>query len=156
MYFSTSTAMRSLSGKLLGLTIVWLLLAITSIGYTLILSWKLEGGAAAINDAGSLRMRSYRIALMVREGADTTDVTQEEQQFSETMARLRRGDPARPLFLPDNIEVRQQAALTVNEWQNSILPMLERLHHASSPANTTILLKKSTHLSNKLTTWYAW
>jgi two-component system nitrate/nitrite sensor histidine kinase NarX len=60
---------RSLSTKLLMLTIAWLLLAMTSIGYTLVLSWKLEGGAAAINDAGSLRMRSYHIALQVSEGA---------------------------------------------------------------------------------------
>ena len=52
MHFSTPEAMRSLSGKLLGLTIVWLLLAMTSIGYTLVLSWKLEGGAAAINGVG--------------------------------------------------------------------------------------------------------
>ena len=126
MHFSTPEAMRSLSGKLLGLTIVWLLLAMTSIGYTLVLSWKLEGGAAAINDAGSLRMRSYRVALMVSEGADAAAITREERQFADTMARLQRGDPARPLFLPDNAAVRQQAALILQQWQGQIMPMLEQ------------------------------
>ena len=126
MHFSTPEAMRSLSGKLLGLTIVWLLLAMTSIGYTLVLSWKLEGGAAAINDAGSLRMRSYRVALMVSEGADAAAISREERQFADTMARLQRGDPARPLFLPDNAAVRQQAALILQQWQRQIMPMLEQ------------------------------
>jgi len=119
-------SVRSLSSKLLILTIVWLVLAMTSIGYTLVLSWKLEGGAAAINDAGSLRMRSYRVALLVSEGADPAQVRQEALQFSDTMARLRKGDPARPLFLPDNAEVRSQAAEIADYWQHKMLPKLEQ------------------------------
>ncbi|WP_230371355.1 type IV pili methyl-accepting chemotaxis transducer N-terminal domain-containing protein [Paludibacterium denitrificans] len=138
MHFSPPDAMRSLSGKLLGLTIVWLLLAMTSIGYTLILSWKLEGGAAAINDAGSLRMRGYRVALMVNEGVDPATIAREEQMFVDIMARLQRGDPSRPLFLPDNTEVRQQAALILQRWQSEVLPMLARaqqakLNHSAAP-----------------------
>lgn len=119
-------SVRSLSSKLLILTIVWLVLAMTSIGYTLVLSWKLEGGAAAINDAGSLRMRSYRVALLVSEGADPALIQQEAVQFSDTMARLRKGDPARPLFLPDNAEVRSQAAEIANYWQHEMLPKMEQ------------------------------
>ncbi|MDC7715042.1 type IV pili methyl-accepting chemotaxis transducer N-terminal domain-containing protein [Vogesella sp. LYT5W] len=119
-------SVRSLSSKLLILTIVWLVLAMTSIGYTLVLSWKLEGGAAAINDAGSLRMRSYRVALLVSEGADPAQIQQEAVQFSDTMARLRKGDPARPLFLPDNAEVRSQAAEIANYWQHEMLPKMEQ------------------------------
>jgi two-component system nitrate/nitrite sensor histidine kinase NarX len=37
---------------------VFLVVALGSIGMTLLVSWKLEGSAAAINDAGSLRMRA--------------------------------------------------------------------------------------------------
>jgi two-component system nitrate/nitrite sensor histidine kinase NarX len=115
---------RSLSTKLLMLTIAWLLLAMTSIGYTLVLSWKLEGGAAAINDAGSLRMRSYHIALQVSEGAPLA-IHDEEQQFATILARLKKGDPARPLFLPDNAAVHQQVALIEQAWQQDMLPLLE-------------------------------
>ena len=32
-----------------------------------LLSWQLEGGAAAINDAGSLRMRTYQLGLQLRQ-----------------------------------------------------------------------------------------
>jgi two-component system nitrate/nitrite sensor histidine kinase NarX len=140
MHFSAPEAMRSLSGKLLGLTIVWLLLAMTSIGYTLILSWKLEGGAAAINDAGSLRMRSYRVALMVSEGASSASITHEEKQFADTMTRLQRGDPARPLFLPDNAAVRQQAVLILKQWQYQILPMLEQARRGQVTGPTMPIL----------------
>ena len=31
---------------------------------TLVVSWRLEGSAAAINDSGSLRMRTYRLAYL--------------------------------------------------------------------------------------------
>ncbi|SCK23595.1 type IV pili methyl-accepting chemotaxis transducer N-terminal domain-containing protein [Vogesella sp. LIG4] len=117
--------MRSLSSKLLTLTIAWLLLAMTSIGYTLVLSWKLEGGAAAINDAGSLRMRSYRVAMLVSEGAPLATVQAENQHFSDTLASLRKGDPARPLFLPDNDEVRLQANEIEQHWRKELLPRLE-------------------------------
>lgn len=119
-------SVRSLSSKLLILTIIWLVLAMTSIGYTLVLSWKLEGGAAAINDAGSLRMRSYRVALLVSEGANPAQIGQEAARFSDTMARLRKGDPGRPLFLPDNAEVRAQAAEIARYWQHDMLPNMTR------------------------------
>ena len=122
---------RSLSTKLLMLTIAWLLLAMTSIGYTLVLSWKLEGGAAAINDAGSLRMRSYHIALQVSEGAAPGTIHDEEEQFSTILARLKKGDPARPLFLPDNLSVHQQVAGIEQAWQQEMLPLLE---HAAGQA----------------------
>ncbi|MDC7709929.1 type IV pili methyl-accepting chemotaxis transducer N-terminal domain-containing protein [Vogesella indigofera] len=127
MPLPTPPSVRSLSSKLLILTIVWLVLAMTSIGYTLVLSWKLEGGAAAINDAGSLRMRSYRVALLVSEGADAAQVQQEAAQFNDTMARLRKGDPARPLFLPDNAEVRSQAAEIARYWQHEMLPKMAQV-----------------------------
>ena len=56
---------RSLATKLMLLSLLWLMLAMVSIGFTLNLSWKLEGGAAAINDAGSLRKRTYHLAYLI-------------------------------------------------------------------------------------------
>ncbi|WP_174874312.1 type IV pili methyl-accepting chemotaxis transducer N-terminal domain-containing protein [Vogesella oryzae] len=134
---SQTPKLRSLSSKLLMLTIAWLLLAMTSIGYTLVLSWKLEGGAAAINDAGSLRMRSYHAALLVSENASREAIQQEEQAFSDTLARLKKGDPARPLFLPDNAAVRQQAEEIEQHWRGDILPQLRRAELQSARPERT-------------------
>jgi len=53
----SARGIRKLSSKLLLVQVVFLAVALGSIGLTLFVSWKLEGSAAAINDAGSLRMR---------------------------------------------------------------------------------------------------
>jgi len=128
------TQWHSMSSKLLILALGWLIMAMTSISLTLILSWKLEGGAAAINDAGSLRMRTYRAALLLNEGAPAARIVSEEQGFNDTLAHLRKGDPKRPLFLPDNAEVRAQAAHIASSWQTDIVPLLNRgLNHQPLP-----------------------
>ncbi len=58
---------RRLSFKVSVILIGFSVLAIAAIGLTLLVSWKLQGGAAAINDMGSERMRSYRIAGILSE-----------------------------------------------------------------------------------------
>ena len=50
--------MRILSAKIIAIQVLFPVVALRSIGMTLPVSWQLEGGAAAINDAGSLRMRA--------------------------------------------------------------------------------------------------
>ena len=52
----------TLAGKLGAIGGALLLVAIASIGLTLWLSWQLEGGAAAINEAGRMRMQTWRLA----------------------------------------------------------------------------------------------
>ena len=105
---------RKLSAKLVGIQILFLAIALVSIGLTLLVSWRLEGGAAAINDAGSLRVRTYRLAYLAQDmrrpgGSAQSDrelIRREVGDF-ETIARtLRSGDPARPLFVPDTEAIR--------------------------------------------------
>ena len=61
--------MRTLSAKFIAVHVGFLAVALLSIGVTLLVSWELEGGAAAINDAGSLRMRAYRLAYVLADYA---------------------------------------------------------------------------------------
>ena len=58
---------QRLSAKLVGIQVFALVVALAWIGATLLVSWRLEGSAAAINDAGSLRMRTYRLAYLAEE-----------------------------------------------------------------------------------------
>ncbi len=46
----------SLSAKLIRIGAALLVLALASIGLTLWVTWQLEGGAAAVNEAGRMRM----------------------------------------------------------------------------------------------------
>ncbi len=115
---------RKLSAKLVGIQILFLAIALVSIGLTLLVSWRLEGSAAAINDAGSLRMRTYRLVYLAEEaqrGGPAGDVARdlirrEIDDFEKVFATLRTGDPRRPLFVPDTDAVRGRFDALDREW----------------------------------------
>ncbi len=90
---------RTLTGKLGTVGGALLLLALTSIGLTLWVSWQLEGGAAAVNEAGRLRMQTWRMAHTLAEG-EPARLHALARRFDDSVALLRDGDPARPLFAP--------------------------------------------------------
>ena len=79
-----------------------LCIALASIGLTLWIGWQLEGGAAAVNEAGRLRMQTWRLAHQGATGpaADTAPQRALVQAYDTSLKLLVDGDPARPLFLP--------------------------------------------------------
>ena len=109
---------KSLSTRLKLLTVLWVTAAMGSIILTLLLSWRLEGSAAAINDAGRLRMQTYRLGLMLRNGNAATDVHKRVAEFDATLQDLKQGNPARPLFLPDTPLVHQHLNTLQSQWQD--------------------------------------
>ena len=122
-----------LSRKIFSTLLVFFLVATSAIAMTLVISWQLEGVAAAINDAGSQRMRTYRIGhLMARglkeKGAEALQVkalTEEIGRFEVVLGALQLGDPARPLSPPRNGEVQNQLTLVQKAWRGSVKPMLD-------------------------------
>jgi two-component system nitrate/nitrite sensor histidine kinase NarX len=119
---------RTLSGKLGAIGGALLLLALTSIGLTLWVSWQLEGGAAAVNEAGRLRMQTWRMAHTLAEG-DPDRLLALARRFDDSIALLRDGDPARPLFAPRDTgsqaafdEVQQGWARLRAEWTAAAPP----------------------------------
>ncbi|MDO9194214.1 MAG: type IV pili methyl-accepting chemotaxis transducer N-terminal domain-containing protein, partial [Undibacterium sp.] len=106
---------KRLTFRILVTTLVGLALTLAAIGYTLLLSWQLEGGAAAINEAGSLRVRSYRLAVVLEHVSQTT-AGEELAQFNSTLSDLQEGDAKRPLFLPTTTPIRNQMRLVQNDW----------------------------------------
>lgn len=117
-----------LSQKIVGTLIFFFLVASVAIGMTLYISWALEGVAAAINDAGSLRMRSYRIgnlmAYDLRTGNSLTEVSKEVVNFDRILADLKQGDPARPLSPPRSSEVLAELMVVERGWQDDVRPVL--------------------------------
>ena len=124
-------AARKRRTKITALVIVFLVLALVAVGLTLLESWKLEGSAAAINDVGSERMRAYHIAFLVSEIASgrgdaamlRAQVLTEVARFEDTLAGLRRGDPARPLFLSRAESVRRQLGDVERRWHDIVKPL---------------------------------
>ncbi len=130
--------MLTLRTKITGLLVLYFVVALTAIGSTLFVSWRLEGGAAAINDAGRERMRSYRIAFLLSQQARTPspelrqDIEREITLFERTLIELDHGNPQRPLSLPKDPAVHQQMKKLQQEWQGEIKPQLSRI--LSSPS----------------------
>lgn len=98
-------AKQSLSTKLGVMCLVFLLAALASTSLTLWGAWQLEGSAAAVNEAGRLRMAVLRIVI-ARQAQLPDQVALLEQQLDAGIELLHAGDPARPLFIPQGDEPR--------------------------------------------------
>lgn len=99
---------HKLSTRIVGLVLSFLAVALLVIGSTLLPSWQLEGSAAAINVAGSLRMDSWlaKLAGQLDAAAAQGDLPAaaarldaQLTRIDATLALLQRGDPQRPLLL---------------------------------------------------------
>jgi two-component system, NarL family, nitrate/nitrite sensor histidine kinase NarX len=106
----------TLTAKLYISGLTFLVLALTSIGLTLWVTWNLEGGAAAVNEAGRMRMQTYRLALEASTNGPTRDTLALVRSFDASAALLRTGDPSRPLFVPWSDLSRHRFALVTQAW----------------------------------------
>ena len=106
----------SLGTKLVLVGAPFLLLALLSTAATLWVSWQLDGGAAAVNEAGRMRMQAYRMALAIGSG-ETAPLAQQVPEFERSLATLRHGDAARPLFVPWDKTVRASFDVVVQDWR---------------------------------------
>lgn len=114
----------SLGTKLALIGAPFLLLALLSTAATLWVSWQLDGGAAAVNEAGRMRMQSYRMALSI--GIAQTDLLPEQvRQFDQSLALLRNGDPVRPLFVPWDAAVQARFQAVESSWAQYRLRWIE-------------------------------
>lgn len=138
----------SIRKKIIGLLLSYFVMALVAIGSTLLVSWRLEGGAAAINDAGRERMRSYRIAYLLEQqltnasDESRAEIRHELTLFEDTLAELERGNPKRPLFLPKDPNVAIQMRMLRESWLSEIRPQIMRIiDHANVSGKKAELVK---------------
>lgn len=105
---------------------IWVSVAFASITLTLLFSWKLEGSAATINTAGSLRMQAFRLAAMINDKQSNPAIYERIQNFDQTIELIRKGDPKRPLILPSADTVQHHMNMVEAEWNTVIRPSLLR------------------------------
>ncbi len=106
---------RTLYAKLLTLGGIVLALAVMSVGGTMWIGLQLEGGAAAVNEAGRLRMQVWRLAAEIPAG-DAARSRALAEGFDASLALLRDGDAARPLAVPWTDDSTRQFALLGERW----------------------------------------
>ncbi|WP_418320404.1 type IV pili methyl-accepting chemotaxis transducer N-terminal domain-containing protein [Piscinibacter sakaiensis] len=105
----------TLGAKLALIAAPFLMLATVSIAALVWMSSQLEGGAAAVNEAGSMRMQAYRLVLSARAG-NRILLERQAAAFDDSLALLREGDPARPLAVPWSLQVHEQFAVVEEAW----------------------------------------
>ena len=106
---------RSLAARLVVTGAVFLTIALASIAASLWVTWQLEGGAAAVNEAGRLRMLTYRMAFDASQGRAAALLPQ-AVGFDRTLSLLRVGDPSRPLFMPASEQSRLELSHVRERW----------------------------------------
>lgn len=106
----------SLSKKLMRIGASLLVVALASIGLTLWVTWQLEGGAAAVNEAGRMRMQTWRLVSAVQGGMARAELQDLVIRFDQNLAVLRVGDPSRPLFVPWDEQVHERFAVVESLW----------------------------------------
>ena len=94
---------KSLSARLLLLTLIWVSFIVTTIGYTMMLNWKLESSSAATNIIGDIRFHVFRTALYVLPQYDNRDFDNEVRTVNAGLDLLQKGDQWRPLLVPDEL-----------------------------------------------------
>jgi two-component system nitrate/nitrite sensor histidine kinase NarX len=129
----TKRAHWGLGTKLTLVASPFIALALLLIGLTLWVSWQLDGGAAALNEAGRMRMQTFRLSLSVSTGARDA-VARELRQFDDSFALLRQGDPNRPLFMPWDDETRPRLEAVEADWKR----FRERWTTQPTPPLTTL------------------
>lgn len=105
----------NLGSKLLMVGAPFLLLIFMATVATLWVSWQLDGGAAAVNEAGRMRMQSYRMSLSIGT-RETSQLPEQIAEFNRSLSTLRQGDPDRPLFVPWDTDTNQRFAMIESNW----------------------------------------
>ena len=91
---------RSLSTRLLFLTLLWVSFIVSSIGWTMLLNWELEASAAAKFSIAELRMQVYRSAYFTQPIFPEKLLDDELTRVTNQFRVIRLGDAWQPLELP--------------------------------------------------------
>ncbi len=127
----------SLSTKLMRIGAGLLIVALASIGLTLWVTWQLEGGAAAVNEAGRMRMQTWRLTSAVQAQRDPSELAALVAEFDGSLRLLSEGDASRPLFVPWDADVSRGFATVQALWQDQRARWLrgDLLEAARAPAD---------------------
>lgn len=112
-------AARTLAARLARIGAVLLVMALCSIGLTAYVTRQLDGGAAAVNEAGRMRMQAWRLAAGAGGSASLAERQAWVGQFDQSLKLLREGDPSRPLFMPRSESVQERFAAVVKRWNGA-------------------------------------
>ncbi len=140
----SSTSRLTLARKLAAVGCVFLAVALVTVGLSMWVTWQLEGGAAAINETGRMRMRSHQLALHVRDLRAGLDADAERHineriaELDEGLNLLATGDPQRPLALPGSEPVQLSLRAVEGGWRQLREQALARVAEPAMPGTLDV------------------
>ncbi|MFM8918807.1 MAG: type IV pili methyl-accepting chemotaxis transducer N-terminal domain-containing protein, partial [Limnohabitans sp.] len=108
---------QRLSTKFFSFGVGLLVLALLSIGLTMWITRQLDGGAAAVNEAGRLRMQAWRLSSAMGGTRSPDEIKRLVHEFEASMTMLREGDLSRPLAVPWNENTMMRYKAMEQGWQ---------------------------------------
>lgn len=129
----------SLGAKLAAVGLPFLLLGLLTTALTLWVSWQLDGGAAAVNEAGRMRMQAYRLAWTGALGQQAQAHQALIAEFDHSLDLLAQGDSERPLVMPWDTTVRERYHEVVLAWAS-----LRQLHQGAVPVQPSSAVDDAT------------
>lgn len=118
----------TLGAKLAAVGLPFVVLGLLTTALTLWVSWQLDGGAAAVNEAGRMRMQAYRLAWTSVLPENDAQRRSFVQAFEDSLTLLQRGDPDRPLVMPWDEATRAGYEQVQARWR-----VVQGLHAGASP-----------------------
>lgn len=123
---------KSISSRLLILTLVWVSFIVTSIGYTMFLNWQLEASASAKFLIADVRGYMMRALYLSQPDANRQAFQNEVIHINDTFELLRKGDPWVPVRVPDTQTIQTEFQKLQKGWTDIVRPMLERDSHTNA------------------------
>lgn len=138
---------KSLSARLLLLTLLWVSFIVTSIAYTMMLNWQLEASAAAKAAMGELRYHAFRAALVAQPSYDDAAFTEELRISDRQYELLKAGDPWLPLAIPEDPDIRKGFEELETAWRTVIVPVVREAREFRRPVPMQLVESYATDVS---------
>ncbi|MBE5692109.1 MAG: HAMP domain-containing protein [Sutterella sp.] len=153
---------RSLSTRLLFLTLLWVSFIVSSIGWTMLLNWELEASAAAKFSIAELRMQVYRSAYFTQPIFPEKLLDEELTRVTNQFRVIRVGDAWQPLELPREGDFHASLETLEKRWKTEVEPMLIASKKGSRQVDAEMVrvyTSALTDLAGKIDAWrydYLW
>lgn len=141
--------------KLGGILLILLFLKLVMIGTGFYAARHMMGDATAINYAGSERMRSFKIGLLLDTWIDSKEIgdgakanlllkeaREEMDRFEEILYGLRDGSVKYGLRRAGDQKVIHQLNRVIDRWEGEMKPLLKNIVAAPTPASSRFLLNQ--------------
>lgn len=132
---------KSLSFRIKLAAIFWLIMMISSIGFTLSFSQHLEGGVETVNDIGSLRQNTYRLILAINEKRSPAEIDQYMRIFDDVLRYTQPKIVSSSLFNSSDTETQQAFLHIAKQWKETGKPFFLHVQLTGQSVDDTQLSK---------------